>query len=45
MKNPMNMRLLHFHNLSRNRFLAAFLLSDPFAINNKSPYEGNAKNN
>ena len=38
------MRLLHFHNLSQNCFLAKILLSDPFAINDKSPNEGNAKN-
>ena len=40
----MKIRLPHFHSQSKFLFVLLFLLSDPFAINDKSPYEGNAKN-
>jgi len=39
------MRLVHFQHLRSICFALFFLLSDPFAIYNKSPHEGNAKNN
>ena len=37
------MRLLHFHSFRKNCFVLLVFLSEPFAIDKQSPYQGDTK--